>query len=79
MKYKEMAWLKKIFEVFPFERLLWFLGLGPLLPDEFSILEKKSGEKKEQVLISDKNIYSGSEFYVKTITSLFTFGEKVSD
>ena len=56
-----------------------FVNLGPLLPDEFLILEKKSGEKKEQVLISDKSIYSGSKFYVKKITNLFTFEKKVSE
>jgi len=42
--YEKLALIKKFFMVLCFEKLLWFMGLGPPLQGHFFIL--KNGEKK---------------------------------
>jgi len=51
---KKLALIKKIFVVLCFEKLLWFMGLGPPVHGHFLILKIKMEKKVMSVKIDNK-------------------------
>ena len=74
-------WLrsKRLYEVLWFEKLILFVRIRPLLPSEFSILDKKNQTKKwSSVKIQRKKWWKYClqvNFMWKSSSTLFTFGE----
>ena len=65
-----------------FEKLLWFMGLGPPLHGQFLSLKIKNGSKKVKSVKIDNKIWRTNFFRIhfmgnsnSSVLTLFTFGE----